>query len=68
MAIRDMYIDENKMIKVAAVGRDSGNDFCRFSFLGYPKRNDFVPSRTQKCLFSVGSEKYTTRKDQKRTN
>ena len=29
-------------------GRDSGNDFCRFSFLGYPKRNDFVPSRTQK--------------------
>ena len=29
-------------------GRDSGNYFCCFSFLGYPKRNDFVPSRTQK--------------------
>ena len=29
-------------------GRDSGNNFCRFSFLGYPKRNDFVPSCTQK--------------------
>ena len=28
--------------------RDSGNDFCRDSFLGYPERNDFVPSRTQK--------------------
>ena len=28
--------------------RDSGNDFCQFSFLGYPKRNDFVPSRSQK--------------------
>ena len=28
--------------------RDSGNDFCRFSFLGYPKRNDFVPSWSQK--------------------
>ena len=28
--------------------RDSGNDFCHFSFLGYPKRNDFVPSLTQK--------------------
>ena len=23
---------------------DSGNEFCSFSFLGFPKRNDFVPS------------------------
>ena len=28
--------------------RDNWNDFCRFSFLGYPKRNNFVPSRSQK--------------------
>ena len=28
--------------------RDSGNEFCRFSFLEYSKRNDFVPSHTQK--------------------
>ena len=28
--------------------RDSENDFCCFSFPGYPKRNDFVTSRSQK--------------------
>ena len=31
-------------ILVPPISRDSGNDFCRFLFLGYPKRNDFVPS------------------------
>ena len=29
-------------------GKYSGNDFCRFSFLGYLKRNDLVPSCIQK--------------------
>ena len=28
--------------------RDSGNNFCCFSFLRYPKRNDFVLSHIQK--------------------
>ena len=50
-------------------GRDSENDFCHFSFLGYLIRNDFVPSRTQKNdqewhSFSVGSDNtHLTRND-----
>ena len=28
--------------------RDIENEFCRFSFLGYLKRNDFVPIHNQK--------------------
>ena len=30
--------------------RDSVNNFCRFSFLGYQKRNDSVPSCSQQKL------------------
>ena len=41
--------------------RDSGNNFCRFLFLGYPKRNNFIPSRSQK------KQPETTRHDQKRS-
>ena len=73
------FIDHYKFTKYpslacrAPYSIDSGKDFCRFSFLGYWKRNDFVPSCSQKndqerCSFSVWSEKYTTRNDQKQTN
>ena len=48
--------------------RDSGNDFCRFLFLGYPKRNDFVviPKRNdqERRLYRVVS----ARNDQKQHN
>ena len=40
--------------------RDSGNDFCHFSFLGNPKKKRLVPSRSQRkdqkrCSFCVAS-------------
>ena len=35
-----------------AACRDSGNNFCRFSFPEYLKRNDFVPSRIQKTTMN----------------
>ena len=42
------YHNQARLIIQAPRSRDSGNDFCCFSFLGYPKRNDFIPSCIQK--------------------
>ena len=57
-------------------GRDSLNNFCRFSFLGYPKRTtSFLvvpkkPTRNDACLVSdlKNTRPGMTRNDQKWTN
>ena len=43
-------VDGNMM---SHLDRDSGNNSFCFSFLGYPKRNDFVPSHIQKKRWVV---------------